>query len=260
VGLLGTTVARSQLLRPYPQFTSLTASDNGGYSWYHSLQVRVEKRLAHGFTLDAAYTWSKLMEAVAKLNDTDPFPSRVISSLDRTQIFAISGIYQLPFGKGRRWFHDGRWQDLAFGGWQFQTIYQAQSGQPLDFGNIFFYGNVQDIPLSSNKKSVERWFNTGAGFETDSTKQPGSNIRTFPLRFNHVRSDGINNWNVSVIKNFKLWERTQLQLRGEAVDAANATTFAVPNTTPSSSAFGQVTGMRNNGTQRRITFLCKLTW
>jgi len=260
VGMTGTTVARSQLLRPYPQFTSLTASDNGGYSWYHSMQVRVEKRLAHGFTLDAAYTWSKLMEAVTKLNDTDPFPSRVISSLDRTQILAISGIYQLPLGKGKRWLHEGRWQDLAFGGWQLQTIYQAQSGQPLDFGNIFFNGNVQDIPLSSGKRSVERWFNTSAGFETDSTKQPASNIRTFPLRFNHVRSDGINNWNMSVIKNFRIWERTDLQLRGEAVDAANTPTFAVPNTTPSNSAFGQVTGLRNNGTQRRITFLCKLTW
>ena len=260
VGLTATTVGRSQLLRPYPQFTGLTASDNGAYSWYHSLQVRVEKRFAHGFTLDAAYTWSKLMEAVAKLNDIDPLPSRVISSLDRTQILAVSGIYQLPFGKGKRWLHDGRWQQMAFGGWQLQTIYQAQSGQPLDFGNVFFYGNVQDIPLPTSQKSVERWFNTNAGFETDSGKQPGSNIRTFPLRFNHIRSDGINNWNLSVIKNFKIWERTELQLRGEAVDAANATTFAVPNTAPSNSAFGQVTGMRNNGTQRRVTFLCKVTW
>ena len=99
-----------------------------------------------------------------------------------------------------------------------------------------------------------------AGFERDSTKQPGSNIRTFPLRFNGLRSDGINNWNISAIKNFRLGEKRELQFRAEAVDATNMTTFAAPNATPSSTAFGQVTAMRNSGTQRRITFIGKITW
>jgi hypothetical protein len=107
---------------------------------------------------------------------------------------------------------------------------------------------------------VERWINVDAGFERDSTKQPGSNIRTFPLRFNNVRSDGINNWNMSAIKNFRINEKWSLQFRAEAVDATNAAVFGVPNTTPSNSAFGQVTGMRTNGTQRRITFAGKLSW
>jgi hypothetical protein len=200
------------------------------------------------------------MEAIAKLNESDPLPTRVISSLDRTHILAVTGIYQLPFGRGKRWLRANRWLDFPLGGWQIQAIYQAQSGQPLDWGNIFFYGKASDIQLSSAERSVERWINVDAGFERDSTKQPASNIRTFPLRFNNVRSDGINNWNLSAIKNFRLTEKWILQFRAEAVDATNAAVFAVPNTAPSNSAFGQVTGMRNNGTQRRITFAGKLSW
>jgi len=89
---------------------------------------------------------------------------------------------------------------------------------------------------------------------------PANHIRTFPLRFSGIRSDGINNLNASAIKNFRIREGIQFQLRAEAVDVTNAAVFAVPNTTPTSTSFGQVTGMRNNGTQRRITFMGKLTW
>lgn len=256
----GMTVSRQQLLRQRPQFVSVAASGNIGYSWYHALQVRAEKRLSHGFTLDATYTWSKSMEAMQRINDSDTMPLRTISSLDRTHILAISGIYQLPFGRGKKWLRSNRWLDLGIGGWQLQAIYQAQNGQPIDFGNIFFYGDPANIAVPVGDRKVERWFNVDAGFERNSTKQPGSNIRTFPLRFNAIRSDGINNWNISAIKNFTLREGVALQFRAEAVDATNATVFAAPNTSPASSAFGQVTGMRNYGTQRRITFMGKLTW
>ena len=259
-GLQATTVARSQLLRPIPQLTGLTSTDNGAYSWYHSLQVRVEKRLARGFTLDGSYTWSKFMDAVTKLNDTDLRPSRVISTFDRPQILAISGIYELPFGKGKTWLAHNRYTDLAFGGWQLQAIYQVQSGQPIDFPELFFYGDPKNIALSSDKRSVEEWFNVDAGFQRNSNLVPANHIRTFPLRFSSIRSAGVNNLNASAIKNIRIREGIQFQLRVEAVDVTNAAVFAVPNTTPTSTSFGQVTGMRNNGTQRRITFMGKLTW
>src|SRR5205823_9937357 len=78
--LASTTVALSQLLRPYPQFigttSSITASMNSGYSWYHALQAHVEKRLSNGLSLQYSFTWSKFMQAIAYLNPTDPRPEQ----------------------------------------------------------------------------------------------------------------------------------------------------------------------------------------
>jgi hypothetical protein len=127
-------------------------------------------------------------------------------------------------------------------GWQLQGIYTLQSGAPLGFGNVFFYGNLNDIRLPSDQRSVNRWFNTDAGFERDNQKQPGSNLRTLSSRFGGVRADGPNNWDVSLIKNTQLTEQTRLQFRAEAINFMNHPQFTAPNTNPSSTAFGAVTG------------------
>src|SRR5207249_1256393 len=96
--LSGANIARSQLLRPYPEFTSITGDLNDGYSRYHSLQTRIEKRMAQGFTVNLAWTWSKFLEATSFLNETDPVPERVISDQDRTHRVVVSGVWELPFG------------------------------------------------------------------------------------------------------------------------------------------------------------------
>ncbi len=259
-GLQSRTVARSQLLRPYPHFTGVSADTNDGFSWYHSLQIRAERRFSQGYTFQASYTWSKFMEAVDKLNDSDTYPHRVISSLDRTHSLAATGIYELPFGRGKRRLASAGWLDQAVGGWSVQAMFQGAGGRPLAWGNILFLGDVRRIPLPSAQRTVERWFNTEAGFERDSRRQLSFNLRTFPLRLSGVRGDGINNWNLSVFKSFRLGERFALQFRAEAVDAFNHPMFADPNTTPTSGAFGQITTLGSGNTQRRITLGGKLTW
>jgi hypothetical protein len=102
--------------------------------------------------------------------------------------------------------------------------------------------DLQNIPLPKDQRTVDRWFNIDAGFERNSARQLGSNIRTFPSRFSGIRADGPNNWDMSVIKNTRLSERTQLQFRAEAINALNHPQFTAPNTTPTSTAFGTVTG------------------
>ena len=94
--LSGSTVAVSQLLRPYPQFTSISSTTNDGFSRYHSLQVSVQKRFTKAYLVTVAYTWSKYMEAITYLNDPDPVPSRVISSQDRPQRLVTSFTYLAP--------------------------------------------------------------------------------------------------------------------------------------------------------------------
>jgi len=240
--LAGTTVARSQLVRPYPQFTSATVGHNQGFSWYHSLQTRIEKRFSDGYTLSASWTWSKFMEATSFLNETDAIPYGVISDQDRTHRLVVSGVWELPFGKGRKWGSSIRGAGgKLVAGWQVQAIYQGQSGPPLGFGNAIFNGNLKDIVLPRSERKVERWFNTAAGFDTNSARQLGSNIITLAPRFSGVRADGINNWDISLIKSTSVSEKVRMQFRAEFVNAFNHTQLAAPNTTPSSTAFGRIT-------------------
>jgi hypothetical protein len=253
-------VARSQLLRQYPQYSSVGTTANDGYAWYHSLQLRVEKRMSSGFTIQGSYTYAKNMEAVSYLNAGDAATHRVISNLDQTHVMATSGVYEFPFGRGKRFLGKGRLNDLAFGGWSLQGTWQMQSGRPLEWGNILFNGDIKNIGLAGSERNADRWFNTAAGFNRNAADQLASNLRTFPLRLNGVRAPGINMVNASMIKNFAVTERVKLQFRAEAVDVFNVTPLSTPNVSPTSGAFGTITTIGSGNTQRRVTLGGKLNW
>jgi len=200
------------------------------------------------------------MEAVEFLNAGDLYPHRVVSSLDQTHVFAMSSVWELPFGKGKPFASQGRITDLVVGGWSLQGTWQVQSGRPLSWGNILFLGDIKEIELPRSARSADRWFNTAAGFNRNSAEQLASNLRTFPLRLNGVRAPGLNIVNLSVFKNFAILERWRLQFRAEAVDAFNETPLTAPNVTPTSGAFGQISTIGSGNTQRRITLGGKLIW
>ena len=253
-GLSGTTVSRSYLLSSgdYPHFTGLSGTTYEGYAWYHSLQVRTERRFAQGWTVNAAYQWSKNMEATSRLNGQYSALEYVISDQDRPHRFVVSAIWELPFGRGRKFLNSmPAAGEKILGGWQIQGVYTAQGGAPLSWGNMLFYGaDIHSITLPESQRKVERWFNTDAGFEKNSQRQLGSNFRTFPSRLSDVRMDGFNLWDLSMLKNTRLREGLELQFRGEFLNAFNHTLFAGPSTSPTSTAFGQVTSQR--GYPRRI--------
>ena len=254
----GRTVDLSQLLKPYPHFVNVNTALGTGFTWYHSLELKAEKRFSHGYTMQASYTWSKFMEAVEKLNPSDTDLHHVVSPQDRPHHIVVTAIYDLPFGRNRRWLQRGPLSAII-GGWSVNGIYQGQSGPPVNFANIAFYGNIKDIVLPRSERTVERWFNTDAGFERDSRRNLVSNIRTFPLRLTGLRSDGYNNWDLSVFKNFRIAEKLTFQLRGEAQDAFNHAMFAAPNSVPANSLFGQVSSIVGTE-QRRISVAGKLSW
>jgi hypothetical protein len=252
----GKTVARSQLLKPYPEFNGITSPGQDGYSWYHSMQVRVERRFRNGFTIQGNYTWSKFMEATGYLNPTDARPEYGISDQDRPQRFVASGIYELPFGSGKKF--GAAWRAVprfVVSGWQLSAVYQGQSGAALGFGNVLLYGNVQDIVLPVGERSPSRWFNT-SGFETVNNQQLVNNIRTFPSRLSGLRGPGINLWNSSLMRNFRITERMRFQLRSEWLNATNHSFFSNPNMSPTNKSFGTITA--TNGYPRQIYFSGKL--
>ncbi len=260
-GFRSATIARQQLLRPYPHFGDVNTTNNDGYSWYHAFQSNVNKRFGRGYTLGLSYTWSKFMEAISYLNAADPRPTEVISDFDRTHRLTINGIYELPFGKGRQLLADvNTIASYIISGWQVSGVYQYQSGAPIGFGNIFFTGSFDDIDLPGDQRSTDRWFNTAAGFVTASAAQPVSNVRTFPLRLSNVRTDAINNIDLSVIKKTQILEGKAVEFRAEFINAFNHPLLPAPNTNVTQAAFGQIIASNQANYPRRIQLTLKFTF
>jgi len=258
-----TQIARERLLRPYPHFDTVTGTVNDGYSWYHSIQANLEKRFSAGYTFQATYTFSKFMEAVEVLNAADPRPTEVISAEDRPHRFAASGIYELPFGKGRKYLGTaGGLTNALLGGWQASAIYAFQSGPPINFGNVLFTGNIADIRLSSDQQTVDKWFNTEAGFNKITAQQLASNVRTFPLRFGHVRAQTINNVDFGAIKKFYVGEGKEFQFRAEFLNFFNHPLLFTSqiNVTPNDAGFGKVTATTQENYSRRFQMTFKFVF
>ncbi|MFN0109047.1 MAG: carboxypeptidase regulatory-like domain-containing protein [Blastocatellia bacterium] len=263
-GLNGATVNRSQLLRPYPQFTGLSWIRNDGSSNYHSLQSRAERRFSKGFTALFSYTFSKFLEKGALLNETDPDFERRLSDADTPHRFVMSGIWELPFGRGRKFGNS--WHkavDVVLGGWQVQGIGQLQAGRPLTIGNVYYDGDITKLNTAIKSSNVDglvfdisRFYFTDATVQTNGAIDPakqradtriqlGSNIRTLPSRFSQFRGDALNLWDLSVSKNFQFTESIRLQLRGEFLNAFNKVILDNPNLTTNNTNFGKVTGQAN---------------
>src|SRR5262249_1535494 len=127
------TISRDQLLKPYPQFSSVTENFvNLGYARYNGFEASATKRMSHGLLTSVNYTWSRRTEATSRLNAWDAGPFNDISPNDRPRRVAITALYVLPFGRGQRFGGNARGA-LAqlIGGWQYNLIGELQSGAPL---------------------------------------------------------------------------------------------------------------------------------
>lgn len=242
--IYGANISRAALLRPFPHFGGITLiGDHSGYSWYHSLQTRLERRLAQGWTAQMSYTWSKAMQATEFINSADPMPYEVVADLDRTHRLTASGIWEIPVGRGRTWGANlNSVGNFVLGGWQFNAVYMRQSGAPLGFGNAIFNGDLGNVVLPKGERSVDGWFNLNAGFNRNAAQQLGSNWRQFPIRFNGIRGPNQDRWDMSMLKNFRINERWRAQFRAESFNAMNHPNLANPNTGVTNAAFGTITG------------------
>lgn len=263
-GFNNATISRSQLLRPFPEFGTITTLRNDAYSDYHSAQARIEKRFSKGYTLLASYTWSKFLEAGTFLNEIDTEYERRLSDADIPHRLVVSGIWELPFGHGRR-FGSGwhRAVDVVLGGWQFQGIGQLQGGRPITIGNVYYNGDITKLKTAINNKGIDNttfdisgFYFTDAAVQTNGVVDPvkqradprislTSNYRLLPSRFSQFRGDNLNLWDLSLSKNVSFTEKVKLQLRGEFLNAFNTPNFGDPNLTPSNSNFGKITGQNN---------------
>ena len=265
-------ISRSQLLRPHPQFTGLNLERYDGSSSYHAGQLRAEKRFAQGYTVLATYSYSKYLERLTLLNPTDSGYENRLAGVDAPHRLAMSGIWELPFGKGRRFgLSWGRAGELLLGGFQVQGIFQYQSGFPLTLGNVYYNGdlssltpaiksstigvlggsNINDNVFGADIRSTGFYFSDAAvqtNGQLDAAKQRNdarinlsNNIRTLPSRDSNWRNQGITLFDVSLIKNFAISEQVKLQFRAEAINSLNKAHFNAPVLNPRDANFGRVT-------------------
>jgi hypothetical protein len=254
-------VSRQSLMIPYPEFGSVTSTTYEGYSWYHSLQFSLEKRFSKGFTVNGNYTYSKFMQAINLLNASDAQPVREISDQDTPHRFTMSGIYELPFGKGKRFLNGSNAvASRILGGWQISGLTSYQIGFPIAWGNYISLDPSQ-IVLPADQRTTSHYFNTKA-FDTVSANQLASNLRTFPLRFPQIRQPNMSNFDLALIKNTRITEGKLIQFRAEALNAINHPILSSANTNniitnPTSATFGQIVGSTQAGYPRRIQLTLK---
>jgi hypothetical protein len=253
----GSNISRQSLMVPFPQFGSVSTTNNDGYSWYHGLQLSAERRFSKGYTIMVNYTFSKFMQASEYLNAADPLPLRTISDQDIPHRISVSGIAELPFGKGKPWGGNVNKVVNGFiGGWQLSGIWNLQSGFPTAWGNIIYNGDPKNILRDIGDRSTAAWFNTD-GFEKAAARQLVSNVRTFPLRFPQIRNPRQNNVDAALLKNTRIREGQSIQFRAEALNALNHPYFPAPNVTPTAVTFGQILASTQAAYPRRIQLTLK---
>jgi hypothetical protein len=259
------TVARSQLLRPFPHLLNVRTWRSDGTSRYNSAQFKVEKRFTRGYTVLAGYTWSKFTERVFLVNPSDAAYENRLSEADVPHRFVLSGIWELPFGNGRHWGSSAnRFVDAFIGGWSVQAIGQLQSGRPISFHdrNVYFEGDLNALKTNFTGDKDNPVFDIGgfyfhdAAVQTNGADDPvkqradqrirlASNIRYFPSRVPGLRSQPLNLWDISVVKQLRLNDRFRAQFHIELLNAFNHPVFSNPNTDPTNADFGKVTSQAN---------------
>jgi hypothetical protein len=252
-------------LRPYLGFGAIRLSENAGKSTYNGLQISVDRRYRGGLKIGAAYTLSRLMDDASDkrnimFNAYDPSSYWAVSDNDRKHIFNVHYIYELPFWRDRDTL-----ASKVLGGWQVSGATIFVSGQPLSVWlnddragvgdttnqpwNLVGDPNVGN-PAFSNGSSVDQnfWFN------------PQAFARPAPGTFgnagrNPVRGPYLQNWDFALFKTFGPPSGTRVQFRAEAFNFPNIPNLSNPQTTPTSSSFGRVTGKTS---ERNIQLSLKL--
>lgn len=253
--LNGSVVSRSQLLKPFSQFTGVTAeaiSDGGLYS--HMFLARFDKRFAGGLQFQTNFQYSRTMQKLDRLNDSDPAPVKRVSSTDRPMRLVMSGLYSLPLGRGKRFLgNPNRVLNQVAGGWLLSGVFVSQSGPPVEWGDVIYLGG----DLHWSPTNIDAAFDTSR-FNTNSRQQLGSDVRTFPITFSNLRAPGIVTLDLAAVKDFPIYERLKLQFRCEFYNAMNHPLFDAPDISPTSSTFGKTQNIIN--LPRSIQMSLRVAW
>jgi hypothetical protein len=236
----------------FPSLGQVIAQFNNGTSHYNSLQAQLNHRMSNNLTLTTSYTWSHNLDnsdgylgyyAVSPLYAFDTNINKGNSSLDQRNVFVASALYKLPFGHGQMFGnHWNRTLELLAGGWQLNTIVQAETGTPVSILTSQYGRNyspratvVGSVGLPHSVSGL--WFNT-------------SNIVATPLGSegnigrNSVFGPGFAQGDVSLFKTLHFTDRLATELRAEGFNITNTPQFQNPDSYTTDGNFGHITATR----------------
>jgi hypothetical protein len=280
---------------PYPDFSGAIFTSFAGDSHYNGLQTNYEHRFNAGLSVLANFTWSDCRtNAIDVLNATSltefraPFlPGFGINKdfgrcdFDVNKVLHVSGTYELPVGRGKRFMHDSsRVVDALLGGWATNWILTMQDGQPgtvpcatpTTSGFGCYALTVQGQNIYAGPHNVNQWLNPAA-FATPAVATTIGQTDLSPLGGgpSQFRGPGFHRLDFSLFKQFALTERFRLEFRSEFFNLTNHPNFSNPGFSGNgvvaapgsldytSGSFGQITSTRDGqNDQREIQFALKL--
>jgi len=269
--LNGATVQRQQLLRPFIQFLGINQLNRSeGRSRYESFQFVVYKRLSQGLNFSVAYTNSKTIERSSYANAQDTQPEKVVAAWDVPQNLQLNGLYELPFGRNKKWASSAHpLVRHLVGGWEVSAIARLQEGMPMNFP-------ANAVPTGADPRlatrTLERWFNTCTLLPNGSTRgclsgeqpvwttRPAFTLQTWSSRLASVRRPVVRNLDISVLKTNRISERINLLFRTDLLNSTNTPQFFPgPVTDANSGNFGRISGaMDQSNLPRFIQLSLKL--
>ncbi|HEY7351866.1 MAG TPA: TonB-dependent receptor [Terriglobales bacterium] len=238
-----------------PNLGQIIEINDGGNGNYNSLQAKLTKRVSHNLNFQASYTYGHSIDNgpapfnLGHINNDNPQDPRNLraevasSDNDIRHNFTFSGLYRLPFGRGQAFFGNwGRAQELVLGGWQLNSVFNAQTGTPVNVirssnGDQFYSGLRPDLAgdpnLPKSQRTLDHYFNTAAfdstRFDTcDTSTNPGCNFLSGSAGRNLITGPGYINLNLSLFKEFALTEHAKLQTRLETFNTLNTPHFQNP--------------------------------
>jgi hypothetical protein len=282
--LSGSTIPRWKLYVPYPQYSNGTASgiSSSFVPWansiYHAAQATVEKRFSQGLQFLFTYVFQKSIDdsslgsagysflvggmATSQPNARDPNNLRLdrsLSAFSIPQIAQLSFIYELPFGRHKKYGANlATIPDAIVGGWQVNGIYRVDNGLPIQLAlcggcsvNLPTYGNQYPNLLArlqvAGTGNLNHYFVNPQVAMQPAPYTDGNAPRVLP----NARIPGTNNFTASLFKqvplNFR--EGARLEIRFEAFNVLNRVQFAAPNTNVGDPTFGQITAQANQPRQ-----------
>jgi len=278
---------RTPLYLKYGLLSGIDYFGNDANNRYNALQVTVEKRFSNGLLFQSSYTFQ---HATYFANDgyynIDPRVQHGPNSNYRDQVFILTQVYQLPFGKGKRWASDvGRAADLLIGGWAINSATNFSSGLPftpslsdcgpeIDNGPCMasVSGSVKNGPRSGNPQAPGYWFQSTGGVKLNANvcggaapltagpwAQPGCD--SFGnVGFNSFRGPKFFNTDAAVFKDFAFTEKMKLQLQFQFFNVFNHVNYDLPNGTADGGSAGSINAIAFGSQMRRVQFGLKFAF
>ncbi len=256
--------------RPFPKFGSIQVMSAPSHSSYHALYLKLQRRFSGGLSFLSSFAWGKSIDngsgirtsdgdSLTPSNNYDLELERGLSAFDFRRRWTTSWVWELPFGKDRRWMNTSTVADLALGGWQIGGILTLQDGFPFTVtcgpGNIQNGGGAcypdatgVDWRLSGDERSRTRWFNTDAFVDRDPANGP---FRYGTVARNSLTGPGIVSVDASANKRFQFNE-SYVEFRVEVFNLPNHPIWNQPGSQLRTPNFGVINSTRLDSRQIQL--------